>query len=62
MGRYDEAIKDFEKVISIDSEYINATISIGLVKHHLGEYEEAIKYYEKALDIDNSCLHRLTII
>jgi tetratricopeptide (TPR) repeat protein len=49
--RLEEAIKHFEKIISIDPYNILAYNNIGTVRSWQGRYDEAIEYYKKALDI-----------
>jgi spermidine synthase len=49
--KLEEAIKNFQKIISIDHYNILALNNIGTVKSWQGRFDEAIKYYKKALDI-----------
>ncbi|UCD85487.1 MAG: tetratricopeptide repeat protein [Deltaproteobacteria bacterium] len=51
-GMYDEAIRAYQKVISIDPDHANAHTNLGLVYAKKGKYEEAIREYHKAIVID----------
>ena len=54
LRKYEEAIKDYDKAIGIDSNYVAAYNNRGSAKDDLGEYEEAIKDYDKAIGIDSN--------
>ena len=51
-GRYEEAIKYYDKILEIDPEDQKALLNKGSVLKNLERYEEAIKYYDKILEID----------
>ena len=48
LGRYEEAIEYYNKVISIDLEYENPMAKKAECLVKLGRYEEAIEWYNKA--------------
>ena len=52
MGKYEEAIKDYDKVIELNPQYDGAHYNRGVVKNYLGYYEEAIKDFDKAIELD----------
>ena len=58
LGNYDEAIKYYDKALSIDPNNIQALYSKGLAIYNWDKYE-AIKYYDKALSIDPNNTHAL---
>ncbi|MHB8280911.1 MAG: tetratricopeptide repeat protein, partial [Candidatus Humimicrobiaceae bacterium] len=49
LGKYDEAIKSFNKAIRINPENGRAWISKGGVLDNLGKYDEAIKCCDEAI-------------
>ena len=50
LGRYDEAIVDYEKAIDLE-RVPEAFNNLGVAKAHLGRYDEAIADYEEAIDL-----------
>ena len=52
LGRYEEAIKEYDKVIAIDPNFKEGHDGKGAALYYLGRYEEAIKEFDKALAID----------
>ncbi len=50
--RYNLAIKEYKKVLEIDTNYINAYKNIGGIYEKLGNIEEAINNYKKVVKID----------
>jgi tetratricopeptide (TPR) repeat protein len=50
--KYEEAIKDNDKVLEFDSNYSMAYNNRGFAKNNLKQYEEAIKDYDKAIELD----------
>ena len=52
LGRYEDAIKEYDKALAIDPNYKEAHNNKGNALDDLGRYEEAIKEYDKALAID----------
>jgi tetratricopeptide (TPR) repeat protein len=52
LGRYDEAIRCYEKALEIDPRYAAAWNNKGSSLDCLGRYDEAIRCCEKALEID----------
>ena len=52
LNRFDDAIKAYDYVLKISSNYILALINRGLIFHKLKKYEEALKDYEKVIQIN----------
>jgi tetratricopeptide (TPR) repeat protein len=52
MGRYDQAIADYNKAIEINPRYINSYRNRGLIYRARGQYDRAIADYSKAIEID----------
>lgn len=52
-GRFNDAIKFYDKALDEDIENIDALVGIGDALRELGNYEEAMECYEEALDIDD---------
>lgn len=51
-GDYQQAIEEFNRVISIDSEYVDAYCGIGIVYLNQKNYKKAIEAFEKATALD----------
>jgi tetratricopeptide (TPR) repeat protein len=51
-GRYQEAIKWYDKALAIDPNYKNALLNKGIALTQLGRYNEAITHFDKLLAID----------
>jgi len=51
-GRHREAIEEFRKVLSVDSEYVKAYNGLGISFDHLKNYSLAIESYKRALDLN----------
>ncbi|MDY6781947.1 MAG: tetratricopeptide repeat protein [Cyanobacteriota bacterium] len=52
MGRYEDALRDFDKAIAIDSEYKWAIASRGETYRLMERYEEALKDFDRAIELD----------
>ena len=52
LGKYDEAIKCYDKAIEFDPDNPVVWNNKGLALNSLGKYDEAIKCYDKAIEID----------
>ena len=52
LGKYDEAIKCYDKAIEIDPDNSVVWNNKGLALSSLGKYDEAIKCYDKVIEID----------
>ncbi len=52
LGRYEEAIRCYDRALAIDPRYANAWINKGAALWKLGCYDEAIGCYDRALDIE----------
>lgn len=51
-GKYEEALKCYEKALEIDSKFAKAWNNRGYVLAKMGRKEEAVKCYQEALKID----------
>ncbi|MFB0526643.1 MAG: tetratricopeptide repeat protein [bacterium] len=51
-GDYQQAIEEFNRVISIDSEYVDAYCGIGIAYLNQKNYKKAIEALEKATALD----------
>jgi len=54
IGKYDEAIDDYDKVLDIDSTVIEALYNKGLALSKLGADDEAIDYFNEVLEINST--------
>ncbi|MDP2937289.1 MAG: serine/threonine-protein kinase [Dehalococcoidia bacterium] len=52
LGRYDEAIRCYDRALELDPQYAAAWINKGNSLHSLGRYDEAIRCYDRALELD----------
>ena len=52
LGRYKDAIEDFDKAIEINPNYIIAHINRGTANFNLKQYKDAIKDFDKAIEIN----------
>jgi len=59
-GKFDLAIKSFEKVISIDSKNSNAYVGLGNMYLQKGDLAKSAEYYNKAIAVDNSSIFAYT--
>jgi len=50
-SKYDKAVEQFQKILTINSEYPLAYYNLGDIRLKLGDYEGAIKYFKKALTL-----------
>ena len=55
-GRYEEAVREYEKVIRLDPSLVEARANLGLGYHMLGQYERAVAQFEKALQASPALL------
>jgi tetratricopeptide (TPR) repeat protein len=51
-GKYDDAIKDFNRAIEISPRYTQAYNNRGVAWRNIGEYKKAIEDYSKTLEIN----------
>ena len=51
-GEYDWAIEDYETVIEMNPDNVEAYIYRGLAYHHKGEYNHAITDFTKAIELN----------
>ena len=51
---YDNAIKDCNKAIELDSTYIDAYYYIGIVNNEKHDYNTAINYFKKAINLNSN--------
>ena len=52
MGKFEEAIKDFDKAIELNPQDAEVYIERGFMKFLLTKYEEAFEDYKKAGELD----------
>ena len=52
LGRYEEAIADYDKAIGLDPKYAPAYNNRGNAYYDLGQYEEAIADYDRAIALN----------
>ena len=52
LGRYDESIEQFERILSMKSDDENAITNIGINYFKKNEYETALKYFDRGLEKD----------
>jgi tetratricopeptide (TPR) repeat protein len=53
-GKYDEAVKAFDKAIELDPKFKRGFNSKGAALHNQGKHDEAIKAYDEAIRLDPS--------
>ena len=54
-GEYDWAIEDYNTVIDMKPDGVEAYIHRGLAYHHKGEYDRAIGDFTKAIELKPNC-------
>ncbi len=52
LGKYKDAIEDYNKVIELDPQIVEVYYIRGLANYALGKFEEAIEDYDKAVELD----------
>jgi len=50
-GKIDQAIEQWQRVLSLEPDYENAHYNLGLTMAQQAEYDEAIEHFNKALEI-----------
>ena len=58
---YDWAIEDYDTVIEMNPDNVEAYIHRGLAYHHKGEYDRAIRDFTKAIELKPNCAGPITI-
>lgn len=53
-GRYDEAVKEYERALEIDPENARIHLLLGLTYAQLNKWEEALRYSKKATQLSQS--------
>ena len=53
-GQFEKAIPRFEKVISLDPQYLSAYMDLGAVYKEMGRMDVALGLFEQAADIDST--------
>lgn len=56
-GKYERALRDHDKAISLKPDLAQAYINRGNVYHHLRQYQEALQDYHKAMELANGPRH-----
>jgi len=51
-GRYQEAIRDFDQVLEVESDHVQSFGNLGLAYAGLGDRENAIRHFDKAIELD----------
>jgi len=52
-GKYEDAIKPFDKAIELNSDYNSAYGNRGICKAKLGRHDEAIQDFDKSIELKN---------
>ncbi|MBI4125287.1 MAG: tetratricopeptide repeat protein [Deltaproteobacteria bacterium] len=52
LGRFAEAIEDYDKALALDPKFVQAYISRGVAKHWPDHYAEGIEDYDQAIALD----------
>jgi tetratricopeptide (TPR) repeat protein/predicted amidohydrolase len=55
LGKYDEALKFFERAVELKPDYEEAWYDKGWILGKLGKYEEALKCYDKVIELRPDC-------
>ncbi len=50
-GEFENAVKEYEKALELDPQYVDAMTNLGVAYYNLGQLDEAIEQYTAALDI-----------
>ena len=58
---YDWAIEDYNTVIEMKPDNVEAYIYRGMAYHHKGEYDRAIEDFTKAIELKPNCAGPITI-
>jgi tetratricopeptide (TPR) repeat protein len=53
-GQYDKAIKRFNTVLTLDPEYLAATIDLGGVYLEMDSLDTALSYFKRGIEIDST--------
>ena len=51
LGRYEEALANYEKTLKIYPNYAQAWLGKGMSYEYLGRYDEALRCFDKSLEI-----------
>ena len=55
LKRFDEAIQDFDRAISLNPTNAEAYSNLGITENHLKHYDNALAKYDEAISIDPKC-------
>ena len=53
LGKYQEAIKDFNEAIKLNPKYVVVFNNRGMSKYNLGQYDDAIKDFDEAIKLNS---------
>ncbi len=53
-GQYEKAIEEFNKIILIDSNHVQAHFNLGLVYFQLGRFNDAVQNFQKTISLDST--------
>ena len=57
--KFEEAARQFQKLVSLDPQFILGHVNLGIAKYYQQEYEEAVQSFQKALKIDPAQIQSL---
>ena len=50
--KFEEAARQFQKLVSLDPQFIPGHLNLGIAKYYQQEYDEAVQSFQKALKVD----------
>jgi tetratricopeptide (TPR) repeat protein len=55
-GKFDAAIGEFERILKMDANNIDANYGMGLAQRRAGKNENAVKYFQKAAQLVDAAI------